>query len=409
MLALNLFLTFYFFSYVLAVDESLPDKLTRMMPRIVGDQRKGGWQDLSNLISARLEGITGDALDMVENSLRQLASQQDIRQLIQDLKDLDISQIIRLKSGVNEATESLRMSPMTTPSRFAISPQNALDSGYLPVVQMHGMGDFANDPFGMVPLAQAISQDLNGTYVLNVPIGDNMFADIMNGFLMNLDDQVDVFAATVRADPTISAAKAFNAVGYSQGNLIIRGYIERYNDPPIRNFISVHGPLAGVAAFPNCALSHSVCRVLTEVLGALAYKPLIQEHLTQANYFRDPFKTDAYRTGARFLPDLNNERDQGVTVNASYVTHWTSLNSLCLVKALGDTIVIPNESEWFGFYQDKSFDNLWTFDQTPWYVNDWFGLKSLHLAGKITFETTDGNHLDFDTDYLLSLVDRFFK
>ena len=53
-----------------------------------------------------------------------------------------------------------------------------------PVVQMHGMGDFANDPAGMVPLADAISEYLGGAYVLNVQIGDTNLEDIMNGFLM---------------------------------------------------------------------------------------------------------------------------------------------------------------------------------------------------------------------------------
>ncbi len=278
------------------------------------------------------------------------------------------------------------------------------DSGYLPVIQMHGMGDFANDPFGMVPLAKSVSQELNGTYVLNVQIGPNSLADILNGFLMNLDDQVDYFANVVKSDPHL--VNGFNAIGYSQGNLLIRGYIERYNNPPVYNFISMHGPLSGVAAFPGCSLDKTFCRAFSELLGALAYYPTIQDHLTQANYFRDPYKIDKYQANARFLPDINNEK---TTTNSKYTENWESLNSVCLVKALGDTVVVPNDSEWFGFYQDKSFDNIWSFDQTPWYTQDSFGLQSLNKAGKVFFETTDENHLDFSTDYLLSLVDTYFK
>jgi len=37
----------------------------------------------------------------------------------------------------------------------------------------------------------------------------------------------------------------FNVIGYSQGNLIIRAYIEKYNDPPVESFISMHGPMMG--------------------------------------------------------------------------------------------------------------------------------------------------------------------
>jgi hypothetical protein len=87
-------------------------------------------------------------------------------------------------------------------------------SDVTPVVQMHGMGDFANDPGDMVPLADAISEYLGGAYVLNVQIGDSNIADIMNGFLMNLDDQVDYFANVVASD--VHLADGFNAVGYSQ-------------------------------------------------------------------------------------------------------------------------------------------------------------------------------------------------
>jgi hypothetical protein len=37
---------------------------------------------------------------------------------------------------------------------------------------------------------------------------------------------VDVFAAKIRADPKL--ANGFNAVGFSQGNSLIRGYIQKY-------------------------------------------------------------------------------------------------------------------------------------------------------------------------------------
>lgn len=271
-----------------------------------------------------------------------------------------------------------------------------------PVIQMHGMGDFANDPFGMVPLAEAISDYLGGVYVLNVQIGDNSLEDILNGFLMNLDDQVDYFAKVVKDDPNL--VKGFNAIGYSQGNLVVRGYIERYNNPPVFNFISMHGPLAGVGSFPGCSVDKNFCRLFSEFLGALAYYPGVQNHLAQANYFRDPMKIDQYLEGGIFLNDINNE----VSPNPSYNENWASLNSVCLIKALGDTVVIPNESEWYGYFQDGSFDEVLGFNETSWYNKDLFGLKTLDQNGKVFFNTTTGDHLDFETDYLLDLVGIYF-
>lgn len=227
--------------------------------------------------------------------------------------------------------------------------------------------------------------------------------DILNSFFMNMDDQVDYFASVVRSDEHL--VDGFNAIGYSQGNLLIRGYIERYNDPPVLNFISMHGPLAGVAGFPGCSPDHDLCVAFDELLGALAYYPRVQEGLAQANYYRDPLKIDTYLANDTFLADINNEQ----TPHEEYATKWQELESVCLVKANGDTVVIPNESEWFGAYQDGSaFEDIWTFEETPWYTEDLFGLRSLNEAGRVFFNVTEGNHLDFETDYLLDLVGIYF-
>jgi palmitoyl-protein thioesterase len=135
----------------------------------------------------------------------------------------------------------------------------------------------------------------------------------------------------------------------------------------------------------------------------MAYKPLIQDHLAQANYFRDPMKIPQYLEGDRFLASINNEQ----TANGTYSKNWASLNSVCLVKALADTTVVPNDSEWYGFFQDGSFE-IWGFSDTPWYKEDLFGLKTLDESKRVFFNVTEGGHLDFSTDYLLNLVGLYF-
>ena len=44
---------------------------------------------------------------------------------------------------------------------------------------------------------------------------------------MTMDDQVDQFARVVQADEKLKAG--FNAIGFSQGNTVIRGYIHKYH------------------------------------------------------------------------------------------------------------------------------------------------------------------------------------
>jgi palmitoyl-protein thioesterase len=141
---------------------------------------------------------------------------------------------------------------------------------------MHGMGDAA-DNAGMVSMRKAISQRLGGAYVLNVALGASAAADSRNSIFLNMDLQVEAFAMQVRKDYRL--AHGFNAIGYSQGNLVIRGYVERYNQPPVHSFVSMHGPLAGVGGFPNCNLSVALCRTIERSLGSLAYTASIQVRL----------------------------------------------------------------------------------------------------------------------------------
>merc|ERR1712060_379642 len=108
-----------------------------------------------------------------------------------------------------------------------------------------------------------------GTYAKCIPTGGNIISDTIDGFLMNMDKSVDVFAEKIRADPKLKGG--FNAIGFSQGNSLIRGYIHKYNDPPVNSFISVHGTVMGVAAFPNCFQQEKplgmICKAFAEVLG----------------------------------------------------------------------------------------------------------------------------------------------
>jgi palmitoyl-protein thioesterase len=168
---------------------------------------------------------------------------------------------------------------------------------------------------------------------------------------MTMDRNVDVFAANIRKDSRL--AGGFNCVGFSQGNSLCRGYIQKYNNPPVRNFLSVHGTVVGVAGFPNCnpaGLLGPVCDVIARVCGDLAYTTATQDLLFQADYFRDPMRvhTDAYKTHSQ-LATWNNE---GNSVNATYKANFVSVSKFIMVKALADTMIFPNEGEHWGHFAD---------------------------------------------------------
>ncbi|GLD92616.1 hypothetical protein PINS_up001195 [Pythium insidiosum] len=272
----------------------------------------------------------------------------------------------------------------------------------LPVVLMHGMGDAAGNS-GMTHIRDRVAKHL-GAYAVNIAIGDSVEADTKNSFFMTMDDQLTVFAEQVRRDPKL--AGGFNAVGFSQGNLLIRGYVERYNDPPVLNFISMHGPLAGVGALPQCKPTQFICKEINHLIGEAVYSDQVQSHLAQANYFRHPLKIAEYLAHAKFLPDINNERHP---VNATYNANFMKLHNLVLVRAKRDTQVFPKDSEWFGAFRDGTYQDILGFNETRWYTEDLFGLQTLHKSGKIHFLETDGNHLQFSPEFLLRVVDKYFR
>ena len=222
-----------------------------------------------------------------------------------------------------------------------------------------------------------------------------------------MNKNVDVFAEAIMKDPKL--ANGFNAVGFSQGNSVVRGYIQRYNNPPISTFLSVHGTVVGVASFPKCNPSGvlgPVCSLLSKYLvGPLAYTKFVQGLLFQANYFRDPKAvTHAdYKTNSE-IAQWNNEGD---VVNATYKSNFGIVKRWAMIKAEKDTMIYPNDGEWWGAFAADGTTRL-AMKDTNWYKEDLFGLKTADEAGKILFNSTDGDHLQFTEEQLFWWVDHYF-
>lgn len=304
----------------------------------------------------------------------------------------------------------------------------------VPIVIMHGMGvrrlqqtthppsslshslcafayafpptqDRAEAP-GMTQLNAAIAEHLNhSTPVVNIGLGHGA-QDMLSSFFLTMNEQTDLFAQAVQADPRL--AEGFDAISLSQGSLLIRAYIQRYNDPPVRRWISIHGPLLGVAGLPQCDMERALCDKVDALVGLGADTSFVQAHLAQANYLRDPNHLEAYLKHNIFLPYLNHEVP-ATAASAHYpLSLAATLEALVLVKADGDSEVYPNESEWFGYFADDSVDVVLPMRATPFYRSDAFGLRTLDQQGKVFWERTPGDHLEFDEAWLLGLIDTHF-
>ena len=158
-----------------------------------------------------------------------------------------------------------------------------------------------------------------------------------------MDKQVEELAAVIRSDPKLS--RGFNLVGHSQGGLLTRAYIQRFNDPPVHNYISLAGPHDGVYGIPdlNALCPDTACPWVNDIIDTVTHgcstwpnssdpgctlSKVAQRALTFFSYWKTPLFYDAYLANSTFLADVNNEREQK---NATYRKNMASLNAMLLV------------------------------------------------------------------------------
>jgi len=282
---------------------------------------------------------------------------------------------------------------------------SAASAAHLPTVFMHGMGDSCFNP-GMKKITEMTGEHL-GSYSVCIPTGPDLDSDTNNGFFMTMDKNVEVFAEAIKNNTKL--AGGFNAVGFSQGNSIIRGYIQKYNQPTVSTWLSVHGTVVGVSSFPKCnpsGLLGPVCKLLDRfIVGPAAYTKFVQNRLFQADYFRNPkqVNSSSYKANSA-IAQWNNE---GNTVDPTLAVNFGKTKRFVMIKALKDSMIYPNDGEWWGAFDADGKTRL-AMKDTEWYKKDLFGLRTADQAGKIFYNTTTGDHLQFSEEELFSWIDTHF-
>ena len=104
-------------------------------------------------------------------------------------------------------------------------------------------------------------------------------------------------------------------------------------------------------------------QILAEVLGGLAYLPLFQGFLFQANYYRDPTRVE----GAEYLENSQLARwnNEGV-VNEQYRARFLLSRQVVAVKALRDAVVWPVIAQQFGAPAPGQWTEIQNMRQTRW-------------------------------------------
>eukprot|EP01104_Vermistella_antarctica_P013482 TRINITY_DN4080_c0_g1_i2.p1 TRINITY_DN4080_c0_g1~~TRINITY_DN4080_c0_g1_i2.p1 ORF type:complete len:257 (+),score=52.51 TRINITY_DN4080_c0_g1_i2:158-928(+) len=134
----------------------------------------------------------------------------------------------------------------------------------------------------------------------------------------------------------------------------------------------------------HCALCSSLCSSL-------------QDTISFAQYWRDPYRLDDYLEKSKFLADLNNER---ADKNYTYVERLRSLHHLVLVRSSIDEVIVPSEAEWFGQFNVSQSGELITLamNETQMYKEDWLGLRDMNENSQVHLFEVACLHQDFPTD-----------
>ena len=140
-----------------------------------------------------------------------------------------------------------------------------------------------------------------------------------------------------------------------------------------------------------------------------AYTEFAQEHSFQANYWRDPRPEmrSLYRQYSQ-LAKWGNEVDG--QRNATLNENWSRTRQFVWVLAEQDEMVWPALGEQWGAPDPRDpFRNVLQMNETEWYRDDLFGLKTADEANKNKFESFAGDHLQFSIQDLRRWVTTYLK
>lgn len=237
---------------------------------------------------------------------------------------------------------------------------------YRPVVLMHGITATASD---LDEFAGWINQTYPGIYVVSIEIGNGHD----DSFMLPINRQVEMFCATVRADAHLQ--QGFNMLGFSQGSVIVRAALQRCS-LPVYNLITLSGINQGVFGVPNLI---NLPPPIRELISEFVYEDAVQDVVSIAGYWRDPYQLDKYMSRCRFLPDINNELP---VRNETYRANILKLNSFVMTYSDVDEIVVPGLSGWFLGFKPKSIV-VESWNETRQFTEDLLGLRTLWEQGKI--------------------------
>lgn len=254
----------------------------------------------------------------------------------------------------------------------------------LPIVLVHGI---LSDKHSMQPTVEYIQKYMPGVYIKNVTIGLGAVTSWWNMY-----DQAAYLANELQNDPNLRFG--CNIIAHSQGGLVARYFVERYNNPRVYTYISWGSPQQGVFGTPGTLDDRFTwLNMIEQYTYRLLYSTIIQKYISFASYWHDPLHHDLYNKKCIFLPYLNNEKEHELV--AQFKENICSLKHMVLVASDGDDIIEPIASCHFGFYKEGSSCDIEPLEDSIIYKNDTLGLRTLAESDRLHLKIAHCTHTDF--------------
>lgn len=334
------------------------------------------------------------------------------------------SLIISLSNIINIsiATSKLNLSPTTAASRITkLSSHSTPFITNTPVVIWHGLGDsYKNPEFGR--LSESITERYPGTSVYLIHLSERADQDQKATWFGSANAEVEYVCQELRTIDEL--AGGFDGIGFSQGGQLLRAYVERCNQPRVRNLITLGAQHMGVSEYPPCRGFLDVgCRIVKRLISTgSVYSSYAQEHILPAQYFRDQRDLEPYFEHNDFLRDINNELSgdhqpgENLTStlalrrtlspqhrNQTYKENMLLLENFVMFRFSEEQIVKPAASAHFGV--STGTEESIPLERLPIYQEDYIGLKPLDESGRITYAICDGSHMQIGEQCWNSVLD----
>jgi palmitoyl-protein thioesterase len=248
----------------------------------------------------------------------------------------------------------------------------------IPIVVLHGL---ESSSIKMEPFCDWLAISFN-TKIFNLEIGNGEKTSLYTPLTIQLDELCDIIYSNDELE------EGFNFIGMSQGGLLARGYIERCNEYPVINLITLVSPHGGE---------------FIESININMYSDFFQYHLSVAGYWRNPLELTNYFYKCRYLPILNNEIETEFSKHQS--SQIMSLNNFIMIWSPFDSVLSPPESGKFSFYDDSL--NVIELKNTEIYIS--LGLKYLDDNKRLHMYQTNCSHVDHRNEICYSQLYQFLK